>query len=357
MSSVDLKKEIPKDQVWVHDEAFERAIYDPDANFSEAMPITRGPKFHWFSYYDKFQTDPADRFALSMEVDFDNRSPTHNDVITIGMIDIGNNCEWIELGKTNAWCWQQGCMLQWRPGSDHEIMWNDRIKDRFVCHILDVKSGLKRTLEHPIYHVHPSGKMALVLDFARIQSVRSGYGYPGVPDKNRNILRPKDSGISVLNIDTGDINRLFSVSDIASVVHDDEDPAGDEHYFNHAAWNTVGSRFCFLHRWRSKTARFSDFRTRMFTADASGGDIRLVTDRPWISHFAWRDSDHIAMWREKGYELYKDDGTGTAQSILSATNGHLSYLPGCEWMIADTYVDRNGDQNLLMLEMGVSSIL
>ncbi len=37
--------------------------------------VTRGPKFHWFSYYDKLQFDPSGRFLLGMETDFEHRLP------------------------------------------------------------------------------------------------------------------------------------------------------------------------------------------------------------------------------------------------------------------------------------------
>ena len=51
---------------------------------AEAPPvraITSGPKFHWFAYYDKLQFDPTGRYVLSMEVDFEHRSPRADDVI------------------------------------------------------------------------------------------------------------------------------------------------------------------------------------------------------------------------------------------------------------------------------------
>ena len=109
---------------------------------SSIRAITQGPKFHWFGYYDKFQFDPTQRYVLGMEVDFENRRPSGNDIIKVGMVDITNEDTWIELGETKAWCWQAGCMLQWRPGSDSEIMWNDREYDRFICHILDINTGM-----------------------------------------------------------------------------------------------------------------------------------------------------------------------------------------------------------------------
>ena len=51
-------------------------------------PITSGPKFHWFGYYDKRQFDYSSNRVLSMEVDFEHRSPKADDQITIGMIDL-----------------------------------------------------------------------------------------------------------------------------------------------------------------------------------------------------------------------------------------------------------------------------
>ena len=132
--------------------------------------ITKGPKFHWFGYYDKLEFDQNDRYVLANQVDFQNKTPDENDNIKIGMVDLKNDDEWIELNETNAWSWQQGCMLQWLPKSNSKIIYNDRGKrDHFVCHILDVCTGEKRTVEQPIYSIHHSGKFAVTTDFRRIQ--------------------------------------------------------------------------------------------------------------------------------------------------------------------------------------------
>ena len=79
--------------------------------------VTRGPKFHWFGYYDKWQFDASGRYVLGMEVDFEHRSPAPGDTIRVGMVDLEDGGRWTELGRTSAWNWQQGCMLQWVPGS------------------------------------------------------------------------------------------------------------------------------------------------------------------------------------------------------------------------------------------------
>ncbi|HOQ29784.1 MAG TPA: hypothetical protein PLH36_13680, partial [Armatimonadota bacterium] len=165
--------------------------------------ITRGPKFHWFAYYDKLQFDPSGRFILGMEVDFEHRSPQPGDVIKVGLIDLEDGDRWTELGESRAWCWQQGCMLQWLPGSESEVIWNDLEGDRYVCHILDVRTGKKRTLPAPIYSVSPDGRWAVAPDFRRLGHMRPGYGYVPLPDPNKDVNAPEDSGIWRLDLKTG----------------------------------------------------------------------------------------------------------------------------------------------------------
>src|SRR6187200_1671102 len=76
-----------------------------EAKLPPARTITRGPKFHWFGYYDKFEFDPTNRYVLGMEVDFEHRQPTPDDEISVGMVDLQDGDRWIELGRTKAWCW------------------------------------------------------------------------------------------------------------------------------------------------------------------------------------------------------------------------------------------------------------
>ncbi|MEZ6047526.1 MAG: twin-arginine translocation signal domain-containing protein [Planctomycetaceae bacterium] len=117
--------------------------------------ITKGPKHHWFGYYDKLEMDPSQRYVLSMEVDFEHRSPTADDEIGIGMVDLQQDDLWVPLGKSSAWGWQQGCMLQWLPGSDSKIIWNDRGTDNYICHIMDVFTAESQTINSPVYTVSP----------------------------------------------------------------------------------------------------------------------------------------------------------------------------------------------------------
>jgi hypothetical protein len=306
--------------------------------------ITRGPKHHWFGYYDKLQFDPTNRFVLGMQVSFEHRSPTADDVIKVGMIDLQEGDRWIELGESRAWCWQQGCMLQWLPGSANEVLWNDRLDGRFVCHILNVKSGRRKTIPHAIYSVSPDGKTAVAPDFRRINDVRPGYGYTGLPDPWADQAAPTESGIFNIDLETGDARLVLSLADIARLGAIPNDKLGIKHYFNHLLFSPDGERFIALHRWRYPDGSRL---TRLITARPDGSDIRVVIPNGYASHFIWRGPRHI-LAQSRGWLsepnwnnfLFEDaEGAGVeavGHGVLNPA-GHLSYLPGDEWILNDSY--------------------
>ena len=315
--------------------------------------ITRGPKHHWFAYYDKLQFDPSCRYVLGMEVDFEHRSPEPDDVIKVGLIDLQDADSWKELGESRSWCWQQGCMLQWRPGSSSEVLWNDRQEDRFVSYVLDVFTGEKRTLPHPFYTISADGKIAVAPDFRRVNHMRPGYGYTGLPDPYEEDLEPEDSGIFRLDLDTGEHEMIISIAQVAAIPNPHSDTTDARHYFNHLLFSTDGSRFIFLHRWR--TPGKGGFGTRMMTANPDGSDIRVVDPYGHTSHFIWRDPSHILAWswhpsEGAGFYLY-EDGSDKVELVgkdVMAQNGHCTYLPGNEWILNDTYPDKQRQQHVYL---------
>lgn len=313
--------------------------------FPPTRQITQGPRHHWFGYYDKLQFDPTSRFVLGMEVAFEHRSPRAEDVIKIGMVDLEAGDRWIELDQSRAWNWQQGCMLQWLPGSPTKVIWNERENDRFVSRILDVETGKGRTVPHPVYSVHPDGKSAVAPDFRRIQDVRPGYGYAGIPDPHADNMAPKDSGIFHIDLVSGESKLILSLEDIANLGEIPNKQPGIKHYFNHLLFNPNGSRFIALHRWRYPNGRRL---TRLITARPDGTDIRIVVPNGYASHFIWRDNEHILSQSRNwlgnsgwGDFLFEDKpGGGDVKEIgrgVLDPNGHLTYLPGNDWILNDTY--------------------
>lgn len=340
----------------------------PRMTFGEAAPaklppvrqITRGPKFHWFGYYDKLEFDPTGRYVLGMEVDFEGRSPTADDVVRVGMVDLEDGDRWIELGRSRSWCWQQGCMLQWRPGSKTEVLWNDRDGDKYVCHVLDVKSGKRRTLPAAVYAVSPCGKWAVTTDFRRLNDCRPGYGYPGIVDPNRDVAAPEDAGIWKVDLETGQQTLLLSYADLTKVPQPGGFSAGAKHWFNHLLVAPGGKRFTFLHRWKGEGER--SWKTRMLTAGADGRDLYLLNSTGKVSHFIWRDPDHILAYAghdDKGWDfVVMEDHTGKIEVIegMQPRDGHCTYLPGDKWILCDTYPDRQRNQNPYLLNLATKQL-
>ncbi len=312
--------------------------------FPPVRVITRGPKHHWFAYYDKLQFDPTDRYVLGMQVTFEHRSPVAEDVIKIGMVDLQDGDRWIELGESTAWNWQQGCMLQWRPGTTDEILWNDRVEDRFVCHIMNVRTGARRTIPRPVYSVSPDGRSAVTTDYRRIGDVRPGYGYAGLPDPHADELVPDESGIEHVDLDTGQSRLILSIADIARRGQIPNPDPQAKHYFNHLLYSPDGSRFIALHRWRYPNGSRL---TRLVTARPDGSDVRIVIPNGYASHFIWRDPQHILAqsrhWLGNdnwGNFLFEDREGGIVEEIgrgVLDPGGHISYLPGNQWILNDTY--------------------
>jgi hypothetical protein len=313
--------------------------------------ITRGPKFHWRGYYDKFLFSTDDRFVLANEVDFEGRSPTAADSIRVGMVDTRDGDRWIDLGGSNAWNWQQGCMLQWVPGSADEVAWNDREDGRFVTRVLDVRSGRRRTLPHPFYTFSPDGKTAFAPDFARLDVTRPGYGYATGAERDpwKLVKAPDDIGIWRMDIATGRQRLLFSLADAAKLPFTGPAAAAFKsdsvHWFNHLLCNTDGTRLFFLHRWRNPGEKAA-FHTRALTISVNGGDVFVMDPNGGTSHFVWRDPSHIFAWAwhpSHGDRFYLfEDKTGRVEVVgpdAMPANGHNTYLPNTnnEWVLNDTY--------------------
>lgn len=329
--------------------------FGQEETFPPVRAVTKGPKFHWFGYYDKLEFDPTNRFILCNQLDFEGRPPTENDVLTVGMVDLQNGDEWIELGTSTAWSWQQGCMLQWVPGTTDTVIWNDRENGQYVSRILNVKTKEKRTLPLPVYSLSPDGKWAVTPDFARIDYCRSGYGYPGISDPCSSEKAPAKSGIWRMNLETGEHSLIFSLADAVGVKHPELDLNEKWNWFNHLLIAPDSKRLIFLHRWRDRVdvpraEKAGGFTTRMFTINLDGTAPFILEPSGIVSHFIWRGADHLVAWARPETETearvinYKDktrEYTKIGPDQIKI-DGHMTFLPAPQddWMLMDTYPDK-----------------
>ncbi|TWT69959.1 hypothetical protein [Crateriforma conspicua] len=326
--------------------------------------ITKPPGHHWFGYYDKREFDPTGTKVLSNRVNFEGRSPTGNDSIDVGYVDTAAGDRWVPLGVSNAWGWQQGCMLQWIGRDGRRVLWNDRQGDQFVCRIHDLKSGRTRTIDRPIYTISDDGRFGLSADFRRIDNLRPGYGYDGLADPFVDQRSPKESGVWKVDLETGDSRLILSLDRVAAMPwHDGQTHDEAWHYFNHLLINPSGTRFIVLHRFRPEfdppTLQYKGgFVTRMLTADMDGNDLYELDPSGKTSHFIWKDDEGVTMWTRPigmadGFYDFVDrtDKVTPVGVGVMKTNGHNTYLRGDhgDWILNDTYPSKHDRRQTVYL--------
>ena len=321
--------------------------------------ITGGPQQHWFGYYDKQQISANGRYALSNQVDLFFRSPTLQDTLQVGLIDLENNNQWQKLGQSSAWGWQQGCMLQWLPGSSEEVIWNARLEDSFVSIIYNVKTGQRRILPKPIYTLSPDGRTGFGIDFARLQFFRPGYGY-ATTDTGTPVKAPEDTGIYRMDLQSGKSQLILSYAALAKLERSLGSVAENYHWINHLLVNPSGNRLIFLNRSRPYPTKEeylqsmdkelrggSSYVTRAVTANPDGSDLYALNDSGRFSHFIWKGNDTLCAWsapedkQKEAFYLFQDqskDYRMVGEETMTK-NGHNTYVPNTNygWILNDTY--------------------
>jgi Tol biopolymer transport system component len=93
----------------------------------------------------------------------------------------------------------------------------------------------------------------------------------------------------------------------------------------------------------------------MITATPEGKDLFILDPSGHTSHFIWRDAEHILAWtqpegRPARFYLFEDKTRQVevvGENVMTG-NGHCSYLPGNEWILNDTYPDKEGKQHVYL---------
>jgi hypothetical protein len=321
-----------------------------------ARAVTRGPRHHFFGYYDKTPWDKTGRYLLANGIDFADRQPRAGEELTVGMVDLADGDRFIPLATTAAWCWQQGTMLQWVGSApERDVIFNSFTNKEPTATILDIRTGKTRTLPRPIYALSADGTQAVSLDFARLHRLRPGYGYASYSERFAADPAPAQLGIWWMDMKTGRNDLVISLKQLAAFKPDDRF-AGCHHWVNHLLFNPSGTRFVFLHRWKKPNDR--TWETRMLTARPDGTDLRIAFDDGMVSHFDWKDDATILAWaraKSDGNRFYTLDVTGGAPTPIGADvltqDGHCSYSPDRKWILNDTYPDKGRLQWLMLFKV------
>ena len=310
---------------------------------------------YFYGFHDKIPFSADDKMLLAHRYfGDDNKLPGTGDQVEVGYLYGPDYLEFKSLGKTAAWNWTQGAMLQWVNGTE-QVIFNDFDGEQYVARIVNLEGGELKEMPYPVGAVSPGGSRALSYNFARLRRGMPGYGYAGGIDPDGDVLIPsrKGSGLKVIDLERGRSEELFTVADLAAI-KPEASMEGAFHYLTHCLFAPSGERFVFFHRWLVKDNRRY---TRMISADLSGDNLHIFPAFEMVSHVAWQDDRHVlayARTRELGdkYYLFTDmssDYRVVGEQALRS-DGHPQYAPGGQYFVTDTYPDRFGRQHLLIYD-------
>lgn len=340
--------------------SFEEMLYATDTRYFKPERISpigtiEKPEYHGFFFYNCAQQellefDPTGRYMLAMKIFIEGRIVQPFDKGEIGYFDLQDNNKWTKIGETTAWNWQQGCRLQWIPGSSDEIIWNDCSDDgkKLISRIYNIKTKTTRTLPITVYTISPDGQTLLSVNFERIK--HAGCDYVGIDDPYKNQWAPANIGIWKMDMQTEKIEMLMSVRDMAKMMYPNglpSDTVGGTLYFFREGFNPSGYRFiAFVKDSRELEPGREQTRTEGFSMNIDGSDVKYLYREP--SHHFWIN-DHEIMdngyhqdpetgERVRGYFRFVDDGSGMPkEKYFDAPNGHITLHQNGDWILTDTY--------------------
>lgn len=305
-------------------------------------------KEYFFGYYDKTPWDATQRYMLCMRANntWSDVSPKEKaEIILIDTTKDKNAPDRIrKLAETSAWNVQMSCMLQWLgPDYKSRILYNDFRDGKFCAVILNVDSGEERVVDAPVYSVSADGKLALTLDFARLYSLRPGYGYYNVPEVTKDVALPDAPCIWTVDLKSGEVKPLLKYTDFAQFQPRKEmQEEGAEHKVNHIMLSPNGKRFMVLYRWFNGQRKY----TRLITCNVDGSDMYVLSDDDMVSHCYWKNDEEIIAFENKhsggpGYYLMKDK-TQVYKHLWNkySNDGHPSYSPDRSYVVTDSYPNR-----------------
>ncbi len=308
-------------------------------------------------FYNIQPWNPAGNRLLVHRLPFIDRMPTGADPAELGLIDPARR-GFEPLAETRAWNFQIGAMPHWVGGGDgvERILYNDKQEGRFVSVLLDPATGQRRVLPCGIFTVSHDGRFAYGYDFARLQPLRPGYAYAGVPYPVAERPAPGDEGVVRIDLESGTSRLLLSFADLADAFPHPERRGGPV-FISRLLCNPGDRRVVFSFRFKGTAD--GCYYTALGTIDPDGANLHKLADfRDQPAHFDWCGDEHLVVWlhpegRDRGGFHVMGERDGSRQPLghdVLERDGHCCFGTDTRRMLLDSFPDGDNMQDLLVYD-------
>ncbi|MCI5193903.1 MAG: hypothetical protein D3915_12385 [Candidatus Electrothrix sp. AU1_5] len=332
------------------------------------MVLHEPDKHIFFGYYDVSPFNRAGNKVLALRTNHSLCSPDPSSSIDVGYFDISqskHSAVFQKVASSRAWCWQQGCRLQWYPKkkAEQKIYFNTLEKGCYVGVIQDVVSGqILSATSTPLYDITTCGTKGLSLNFSRLQRLRPGYGYASLPDSSEKEKIPDKDGVFFYDFASDNSELLVSFEDMIQKGDLPDEWEECEHYINHLMFNPSGTRFMFMHILTNQYKRI----TRLIVCNTDGSDLKFLSSVGKASHNTWLDDDNLlsvcresSKKKEMSYlvcDLQKQASSRISPSLLTR-DGHPTYFADKQHLVTDTYPGTFSCQELQIYSLASNDFL
>lgn len=310
--------------------------------------VTFGPKHHFFGYIGQSKTIPwnaSGHYILTLRTAYHDRMPAADDAAEICLIDTRDGNKVIPIEKTRAWNFQQGTMFYWNPRSpDTQFFFNDRAPDtNHVYTVLYDMAERKRIREYrfpesPVANggVAPDGSFFAAINYGRLARLRPVTGYPGAHDWHADAQAPKDDGLFIVDVETGEKRLLISFAEMEKHVRSKNRAVSDAGlYINHTLWNRESDTLYFFLRGRLGKKKIGVNVPCTIRADGSAFTIH---DTFIGGHPEWGEGYQIIGRRRRDQAIYdvrqkRIVGQLGSPKIFPKPEGDIALSPDGRWFV------------------------
>lgn len=318
--------------------------------------ITPAGEQWFFGYYDNQAFSPDDRRHLAHRVPFRDRLQQPADEAELAVIDLETRTPAV-FGRTKAWNFQQGSMLQWVGTRPQTVFHNAATAaGEYRGVVRDLRRQRAREVPLALADLSNDGRRGLAINFDRVFDFRPGYGYCQKRDPWFDRRHAPEDGVWLVDTTHGRVRQVLTMQRIwEAMAH--AFPGGDAKIcVNHITFNPAADRFVLLAR-NFPEGEARRWITTVFVSDLRGRLSAPLVDAGMASHYWWSSDTTLVFFMVggAGNQLYEVDVETGEQTVIDAAffpkDGHCSTSPDGQWLLYDSY-PRQGYRYLYLYSLG-----